>query len=522
MTSNLSDVWFQLTDLELASGQGCWVTTTDGEEYLDFTSGIAVTSTGHCHPTVVEAITTQAERFIHAQVNCYRHDLLQPLAARLTEITPPGIDRFFFSNSGAEATEAAVKLARQATGRQHVIVFEGGFHGRTAQAMAMTTSKTVYRAGHAPLPAGVFVAPFPYPTRSGEDPDEAIERCLAGFDWLLATQTAPEETAAVVIEPVLGEGGYLPAPTAFLEGIAARGADHGILFVADEVQTGFVRTGTMFAIEQYDIRPDIVVMAKGMASGFPISAIGTSAELEARWPQGSHGGTYGGNPLGCAAALATIDVLTEDGFLDAVNQRGDQLRGRLNGLAVDDPTLIDVRGPGLMVATEFRHPDRTPDPDRVAAIVAGCRDDAQVLLMSTGAEGTVIRWMPPLVVSEDEIDLAVDAFATAVGGHPMTTTQGSSVDLGLTDPDLLRTDAFIAGNWLDTGDRFVVDDPATGAPVAEVTRCGTGVTDTAIAAAHEAQPAWAALTARQRAAALGPVVRPAARPPGRPRDDPRR
>lgn len=414
MTSHLSDVWFQLTDLELASGQGSRVTTTDGVDYLDFTSGIAVTSTGHCHPKVVEAITEQAGRFIHAQVNCYRHDLLEPLAARLAELSPPGIDRFFIANSGAEATEAAVKLARQATGRPHVVVFDGSFHGRTAQAMAMTTSKTVYRSGHAPLPAGVFVAPFPYPTRTGEDPGDAVERCLAGFDWLLASQTAPDETAAVVIEPVLGEGGYLPAPAAFLEGLASRCADHGILFVADEVQSGFARTGTMFAIEQADVSPDVVIMAKGIASGFPLSAVGTSAELEGRWPQGSHGGTYGGNPMGCAAALATIEVLTEDGFLDAVNARGDQLRGRLADLAADDPTLIDVRGPGLMVATEFRHDDRSPDAERVGRIVAHCRDESRVLLMSTGAEGAVVRWMPPLTVSEEEIDEAVAAFGEAL------------------------------------------------------------------------------------------------------------
>ncbi|MCB0971092.1 MAG: aminotransferase class III-fold pyridoxal phosphate-dependent enzyme [Acidimicrobiales bacterium] len=412
--SNLSNVWFQLTDLQVASGKGCWITTTDGVEYLDLTSGIAVTSTGHCHPKVVEAVAAQAGRFVHAQVNCYRHDLLEPLAARLAEITPPGIDRFFFANSGAEATEAAVKLARQATGRPHVIVFEGSFHGRTSQAMAMTTSKSVYRAGHAPLPSGVFVAPFPYPSRTGEDPDAAVQRCLAAFDWLLATQTAPDETAAVVIEPVLGEGGYVPAPPAFLQGLAQRCTDHGILFVADEVQSGFARTGTMFAIEQCGVTPDVVVMAKGIASGFPISAIGTTAEIEARWPQGSHGGTYGGNPLGCAAALATIEVLTEPGFLDEVERLGEHLRARLRDLAADDPTLVDVRGPGLMVATEFRHPDRSPDAARVAAIVAHCREVSRVLFMSTGAEGAVIRWMPPLVVTTEELDLAVDAFAAAL------------------------------------------------------------------------------------------------------------
>ena len=238
---------------------------------------------------------------------------------RLAEITPDGIDRFFFANSGAEATEGAVKLAKQTTGRPNTIVFQGSFHGRTHQTMAMTTSKTSYRAGHAPLPSGVFVAPFPVD-------DAQSDWCLEQVRFLLKSQTAPSETAAIVIEPELGEGGYLPAPVAFLRGLEAICREHGILFVADEVQTGFGRTGRMFAVEHYGVRPDVLVMAKGLGSGFPISAIGASDELMARWPKGSHGGTYGGNPIGCAAALATIDVLTEPGFLDNVNERGEQLR----------------------------------------------------------------------------------------------------------------------------------------------------------------------------------------------------
>ena len=208
--SKLAPVWFQVTDLQVASGHGSWVITTDGTQYLDFTSGIAVTSTGHCHPKVVAAIADQAARFVHAQVNCYRHDRLEELADRLDEVTPDGIDSFFFANSGAEATEAAVKLARQATGRPNVVVFSGSFHGRTAQTMAMTTSKTSYRAGHQPLPAGVFVAPFPHVAATGESEEAASVRCLEGFRHLLASQTAPGETAAVFLEPVLGEGGYVP------------------------------------------------------------------------------------------------------------------------------------------------------------------------------------------------------------------------------------------------------------------------------------------------------------------------
>jgi 4-aminobutyrate aminotransferase len=406
MASHLAPVWFSVTDLEVASGSGSWVTTTDGTRYLDFSSGIAVTSTGHAHPHVVRAIQEQAARFVHAQVNVYRHDLLEPLAARLAELSPGAIDTFFFANSGAEITEAAVKLAKQATGRPNVVVFSGSFHGRTHLAMAMTTSKTVYRAGHAPLPSGVFVAPFPDPL--ADDQDAEVARALAGLDLLLKTQTAPDETAAVILEPVLGEGGYVAAPPAFLAGLLERCRAHGILFVADEVQSGFGRTGKMFAVDHHGIEPDIICMAKGIASGFPFAALGASAELMGRWPTGSHGGTYGGNPIGCAAALATIDVLTEAGFLDHVEARGEQLRAGLRELAAGDPGILQVRGPGLMVATEL------DDAARVAAIQQHCLREGRLVLMNAGTFGRVIRWMPPLVVTEPEIDLALESFAKAL------------------------------------------------------------------------------------------------------------
>ncbi len=315
--THLSNVWFKVTDLEVVSGRGCRVTTVDGDEYLDFAAGIAVNSTGHSHPHVVDAIARQAGRFIHAQVNVFTHDLLEPLAARLAELAPGAIDTFFFANSGAEITEAAVKLAKQVTGRPNIVVFDGSFHGRTHLAMAMTTSKTVYRAGHAPLPSGIFVAPFPDPLASDETAE--VRRALAGVDRVLATLTAPGETAAMILEPVLGEGGYAPAPPAFVTGLVDRCREHGILFVADEVQSGFGRTGRMFAVEHLGVEPDVICMAKGIASGFPFAALGTRRELDDRWPRGSHGGTYGGNPIGCAAALATIEVMTEPGFLDNVD-----------------------------------------------------------------------------------------------------------------------------------------------------------------------------------------------------------
>jgi 4-aminobutyrate aminotransferase len=405
-SSHLSDVWFSVTDLEVATGHGCWITTTDGVEYLDFTAGIAVASTGHAHPKVVAAIAAQAERFVHAQVNCYRHDLLEPLADRLAGITPAGIDTFFYANSGAEITEAAVKLAKQTTGRPHIVVFSGSFHGRTHLTMAMTTSKIGYRAGYSPLPAGIFVAPFPDPL--AEDTEAEIDRALAGFDHLLLAQTAPAETAAVIIEPVLGEGGYSPAPARFLQELATRCREHGILLIADEVQSGFGRTGEMFAVTHAGIEPDVLCMAKGIASGFPFSALGARAEIMARWPKGSHGGTYGGNPIGCAAALASINVITAPGFLDNVTARGAQLTAGLAELAASDARIVQVRGPGLMIATEFT------DVTTVDAVRSHCLEVGRVVLMNAGTYGTVLRWMPPLVVDEHEISIALDAFADAL------------------------------------------------------------------------------------------------------------
>ncbi len=404
--SHLSNVWFKVTDLQVTHGRGCRVTTVSGDEYLDFAAGIAVNSTGHAHPKVAAAIGSQAERFIHAQINVFTHDLAEPLAAKLAELTPGSIDTFFFANSGAEITEAAVKLAKQATKRPNIVVFQGSFHGRTHMAMAMTTSKTGYRAGHAPLPSGVFVSSFP--DLLAADQAAAVDVALKAFDRLLLAETAPSETAAVIIEPVLGEGGYMPAPKAFLEGVAERCRAHGILFIADEVQSGFGRTGKWFAVEHYDVEPDIICMAKGIASGFPFSALGTRRELDDLWPKGSHGGTYGGNPMGCAAALATIEVMSEPGFMENVQARGEQLSAALTALMSAHPGVVQVRGPGLMVGTVFE------DASRVPRVIEHCLTEGHLILMNAGTYGNVIRWMPPLVVTAEEIDEGVHAFSNAL------------------------------------------------------------------------------------------------------------
>jgi len=404
--SHTANVWAKTTDLRVVSGHGCHVVDSDGHEYLDFTAGIAAASTGHSHPKVVQAIADQAGRFVHAQQNVYTHDLLEPLADKLNEITPSSIDTFFYANSSDEVLEVAVKVAKHATGRHSIVVFDGAFHGRTHLTMAMSTAKAIDRAGYGPFPPGVYIAPFPDPHVS--DQEAEISRALRGFDRLLRTQVVPEEIAAIVIEPVISERGYIPTPAGFIAGLAERCREYGILFIADEVQSGFGRTGKMFAIEAHDVEPDMLCMAKGIASGFPFAALGMRGSIDATWRVGSQGGSSNGNPIGCAAALATIEVLTEPGFLDHVHARGNQLIDELREMQQLDPALMYVRGRGLMVATEF------DTPERAEAITAHCLRENQVILMTAGTRNRTIRWMPPLVVTSAEIAEATSAFSAAI------------------------------------------------------------------------------------------------------------
>jgi len=413
--SHISPVWGRLTDLVIERGEGSYVYTTEGDTYLDFTSGIGVTNTGHSHPKVVKAIQDQAAKIMHAQVNCYFHEPLIRLSHKINEVTPANIDSFFFTNSGAEAVEGSVKLARHATGRTNVIVFQGGFHGRTAQTMAMTTAKTIYRVSYQPLPGGVFVAPFPYGYRYGMD-DETVSRwALRELDMILHTQSAPQETAAVVIEPVLGEGGYVPAPTQFMEGLRQVCDEHGILLVADEVQSGFGRTGKFFAHEHANIKADILVMAKGLGSGFPIAALGASQALMNLWQTGTHGGTYAGNAMGCAAAEATIAVLQEERLVENAEARGKQLQDGLQEIQGRFPVLGDVRGLGLMVGCEFTDPKTgEPDPTTTKKVVGHALDEGNLILLTCGMYGNSIRWIPPLVVTEAQINEGLEKFQQAL------------------------------------------------------------------------------------------------------------
>jgi 4-aminobutyrate aminotransferase len=411
-TQHISPVWSRVTNILVERGEGAYLYDVDGERYLDFTCGIGVTNTGHCHPQIVQAAREQVGKMIHAQVNIIYHQPLLRLAEALREVVPPSLDTFFFSNSGAEAVEGAVKLARHATGRPNVIVFQGSFHGRTNQTMAMTTSKTIYRKHYQPLAAGVFVAPYSYAYRYGWEPEETSQWCLRELRHLLATQTAPSETAAIIVEPVLGEGGYVVPPASFLQGLREVCDEHGILLVADEVQSGFGRTGRFFAVEHFDLKPDIMTMAKGLASGFPLSGVAAPRALMDKWLVGTHGGTYGGNAVACAAAEVTVRVLQE-GLVDNAARMGDFLMAGLREVQGRYPVIGDVRGLGLMVGCEFTNPDGTPATDVVKEVLARCLDD-RLLLLNCGTYSNVIRWIPPLIVEREQIESALGIFEWAL------------------------------------------------------------------------------------------------------------
>ena len=409
----LSPVWTHLTQIQPVRGEGIYLYDADDKRYTDFTCGIGVTNTGHCHPKVVQAIQEQAEKLLFGQMNIVIPPPTLTLAAELDKVTPQRIDSFFFSNSGAEAVEASVKLARHATHKRNIIVFQGSFHGRTAQTMAMTTSKYIYRYDYQPLPGGIFVAPFPYSYYYGWDEETTTEFCLRELDRLLHSQTLPEETAAVIIEPVLGEGGYVPTPSAFLQELRALCDQYGILFIADEVQSGFGRTGKFFGFEYSGIEPDIIVMAKGLGSGLPISAIASRREFMENWKPGSHGGTYGGgSAISAAAAVATVRTLQDERLVENSARMGDRLIQGLRRLQKKYPIIGDVRGLGLMVATEFGE-TRHPQAAIAKAVQQACLK-RNLLLLTCGTYENVIRWIPPLIVTESQIDEALIIFEEAL------------------------------------------------------------------------------------------------------------
>ncbi|MCD2118077.1 MULTISPECIES: aspartate aminotransferase family protein [Rhodococcus] len=401
--TRLSPRLLQATPVTVDHAEGCYIHGTDGRRYLDFTAGIGVTSTGHCHPHVVEAARRQIGSLIHGQYTTVMHRPLLELTERLGTVLPEGLDSLFFANSGSEAVEAALRLARQATGRPGIVVFHGGFHGRTVAAATMTTSGTRFSAGFSPLMGGVHVAPFPTAYRYGWSEEEATDFALQELDYLFATLVAPDEIAAFVVEPVLGEGGYVPGNTRFFQGLRQRADEHGILLIFDEIQTGFGRTGKFFGHQHFDVRPDIITIAKGLASGFPLSGIAASEELMERARPGSQGGTYGANAVSCAAAVATLDVIEKEGLVDNAAARGRELLSGARENTID--AIGDVRGLGLMVGLEFTT-DGAPDRERASAAQQLAAQKG-LLLLTCGAHMNVVRMIPPLIVTIRQIEDAL-------------------------------------------------------------------------------------------------------------------
>ncbi|GAC1643543.1 MAG: acetyl ornithine aminotransferase family protein [Acidobacteriaceae bacterium] len=397
--------------LVVKRGYGCRIEDVDGNQFLDLTAGIAVNSTGHCHPEVVKAIQDQAAQLIHMSGTDFYYELMPEVAARLSAIAPmPGPHRLFFSNSGAEAVECALKLARYHTGRQQIVSFFGSFHGRTMGALSLTGSKIQQKRRFGPLVPGVTHVPYPYPYREGcvgKAAEEALGLACASFleDTLFRTTLPPEEVAAIFVEPIQGEGGYIVPPDSFLQEIRRICDRHGILMVADEIQSGAGRTGKWWAIEHVGVQPDIVCSAKGIASGMPIGVCIAKAELM-DWVPGSHGSTFSGNPLCLASALATMKVIESQGMGNAAVV-GAEAINRVRSWVQSYEVVGDVRGRGLMIGIELvehKHTRKAAGALRDSIVDHAFRRG----LLLLGCGESTIRICPPLIITQTEMDVALD------------------------------------------------------------------------------------------------------------------
>ncbi len=397
--------------LVVKEGRGCIVEDADGNLYLDFMAGIAVASTGHSHPKVVEAIEQQARKFLHICGSDFYYEPMVELAEKLNRLAPgPSAKKVFFTNSGTEAIEAAFKLARFATRRQHVIAFLGGFHGRTLGALSLTASRASHRARFSPLIPDAHHVPFAHCHRCPHhlEHDSCGIECVNYLEEVLFRhEVAPEEVAAIFVEPIQGEGGYVVPPDEFLPMLQNLCRRYGILLVADEIQSGFGRTGKMFACEHWGIEPDILCVAKGIASGMPLGAMIARAEIST-WTRGTHGSTFGGNPVACAAALTTIGII-EQGLVENAAAQGSYLKERLLELKATHPVISDVRGLGLMVGVEFQRADGDRGPDiKLRDEVMQGSFESGLLLLSCGE--STLRFCPPLIVTRAQIDAGVEIF----------------------------------------------------------------------------------------------------------------
>ncbi|MCL1594783.1 MAG: aminotransferase class III-fold pyridoxal phosphate-dependent enzyme [Actinomycetia bacterium] len=400
-------------EVEITDGKGSWVTAADGKQYLDFACGIAVTNLGHRPDHVVAAAEAQLNKLWHAG-GAFLYEPIVTAAEKIVSVTPDSIEKVLFMNSGAEAVEASVKLARKTSGRQGIMAFRGGFHGRTMGSVSYTTSKAKYRQGYHPLVPSTFITPFPHPFGWGMSQEEANAYALRELEFKFTYEVTPGEVAAFLVEPMQGEGGYYPGSREFVHALRVIADEHGILLIMDEVQSGFGRTGDWFTSQVYDVQPDILVMGKAIANGLPLSAVGASAAILDAWPLGSHGTTFGGNPVSCAAAGAVVDDLRS--VVPGVNALSEHAFGRWNELKDEHPTIGDVRGLGLMIGIELVKESNIPDPNAFAAISSHAFE-AGMFILNCGPDGNIIRFIPPLNVSIEDLDRGIDILAAGIAAY---------------------------------------------------------------------------------------------------------
>lgn len=401
----LSPVLTQSTDVVAASGSGPFLFGTDGRRYIDWVQGIAVNALGHCHPAVVRAVTDQVSRIMTASFNLVGYEQTGELARRIAELAPGDLGCTFFTNGGAEATDAALKLARTATGRPGIIAFKGSFHGRTMGATSVTGSSASYRSSYGPLVGGVYFSSFPSTDQcpAGLSAEERAEHSLRELRNTLEYLVEPESVAAMILEPIQGEGGYVvPHPT-FLQGVREICTEHGVLLILDEIQTGYGRTGRMFSSEHFGIVPDIMTLGKAIAGGLPMSAVVSTPEIMARWKTGTHGSTFGGNPVCAAAGLAVLDTFASEDVITGSQERGVYMRNRLQAIADASGIVQEVRGLGMMLAVKLVHPDGSPGGDLVSRVRALCCERG-LLVLSCGTHHECIRLLAPLTVPREVID----------------------------------------------------------------------------------------------------------------------
>lgn len=402
------------TELVIRRGRGAEVETKTGKKYLDFSCGTATTNIGHCHPKVVAAAKHQMNNLIHAG-GVYFYDSIVKLSEELKAVTPGPIDMFFFSNSGAEAVEGALKLAKSVTHRPAVLSFRGAFHGRTLGCISITSSSVKYRKNYEPLLPSVYRAPYAYCYRCpyGQHRESCALECIQFVRDIFKHEVHPDQTAAIIFEPVQGEGGYIVPPTEFVRFLREFSLEHGIMLIADEVQTGFGRTGKWFACEHFGIEPDIIVMGKGIASGFPLSALGASSKIMKQWTPGAHGTTFGGNPISCAAATATIRAIRDEKMLENCQALSVGAFSRLKKMKQDNPIVGDVRGLGLMIGVEFIDKEGAPNATATDKVLERCLE-AGLILISCGTNGNVIRFIPPINVTPDQLRRGLDIFESVL------------------------------------------------------------------------------------------------------------